>query len=84
MDSVMEDIKAGRGLKPIGETPEAPRRIPGAHEAANITISKKEYEALIRSCERLRVLSNYIMNNEYYSVDTMRALVGYTEGSGEE
>lgn len=82
MDKVMEDIKAGRGLKPLGETPEDPRRILATHEAASITISKKEYETLIRGCERFRVLSNYIMNNEYYSVDTMRALVGYPGESG--
>lgn len=80
----MEEIKAGKGSRSLRETPEAPRRIPGVNETASITISKKEYETLIRGCERFRVLSNYIMNNEYFSADTMRALVGYPGERGND
>lgn len=48
-----------------------------------LMISKGEYEYLIRTAERFGLLENYIMNSEYHSSDTLRALVGYAGGSDE-
>lgn len=46
-----------------------------------ISIPADEHEKLVRESERLRLIENYILNNEYCSNDTLRAMVGYT---GEE
>ena len=68
----------GHKIKPNIETPEG-TALPPKRET--ITIPLYDYEVLIRDMERLRLIEAYVLNNEYYSVDTMRALVGYT---GEE
>lgn len=63
------------------ETPEAPRRIPIDPQPNHIVITAEAYEELIRISERFKLIENYVMNNEYYGTETLRAMVGYT---GEE
>ena len=46
-----------------------------------ISIPADEHEKLARESERLRLIENYILNNEFCSNGTLRAMVGYT---GEE
>lgn len=46
-----------------------------------ISITKDEYEQLIRESERFKLIENYVINNEYYGVEALRVMVGYT---GEE
>lgn len=46
-----------------------------------VTIYADEYAELIRTAERYKLIENYILNNEFCSNDTLRAMVGYT---GEE
>lgn len=46
-----------------------------------VTIYADEYAELIRTSERYKLIENYILNNEFCSNDTLRAMVGYT---GEE
>ena len=46
-----------------------------------ITIPVTEYTDLIRESERFKLIENYVINNEYYGVEALRVMVGYT---GEE
>lgn len=47
----------------------------------HIVITAEAYEALIRISERFKLIENYVMNNEYYGTEALRAMVGY---AGEE
>ena len=46
-----------------------------------ITIPVTEYRDLIRENERYKLIETYILNNEYYGVEALRVMTGYT---GEE
>lgn len=45
-------------------------------EPGLITIPVKEHNSLIRVSERYRLIENYILNNEFCSNDTLRAMIG--------
>lgn len=46
-----------------------------------VTIYADEYAELIRISERYKLIENYVLNNDYYGTEALRALVGCT---GEE
>ena len=81
MPNPQEVLEYLESQKKKPETPEAPRRIPIDPQLNHIVITAEAYEALIRTSERFKLIENYVMNNEYYGTETLRAMVGYT---GEE
>ena len=61
-------------------TPEAMQKLT-EHPFNRVTIYADEYADLVRISERYKLIENYILNNEFCSNGTLRAMVGYT---GEE
>ena len=59
-----------------GGTPKRPNVIDSPNR---VVITGELYETMIRQSERLKLIENYILNNEFCSNDTLRAMVGYTE-----
>lgn len=61
----------------VSITPEAMKKL--MEKPFNrVTIYADEYAELIRTSERYKLIENYILNNEYYGTEALRAMVGYT------
>lgn len=81
-DRKLYEIEIPEKYKTMGVTitPEAMQKLT-EHPFNRVTIYADEYADLIRISERYKLIENYILNNEFCSADTLRAMVGY---AGEE
>lgn len=49
-----------------------------------ITISKTEYETLVKRSERLDILKNFIKNGKYTTIDDIKSILGISEKEGDQ
>ena len=51
---------------------------------AEITISKNEYELLVRDSERVRIIERMLLNSGYLSDDDVRGILGLPKPKEED
>lgn len=49
-----------------------------------VTITKYEYQELVRDSERLKILKDYVADAEFISTKEIKTLLGIEEKKGEE
>lgn len=51
---------------------------------ATVTVSKTEYEFLVRESEKLDILKNFIKNGKYTTIDDIKSISGISEKEGDQ
>ena len=51
---------------------------------AKVTVSKTEYEHLVRESEKMAILKNYVTNGKYTTFDDVKSILGVSEREGDQ